>query len=102
MFMDYPALAFGADIDGWVCTKAIEFVFGRPLEPKFWTILIPMQLSFILMGTFLTTLRCWWSRRFMCRSLGLVDLTAKWHPLYNHDVPYDAALRLRHLFLMRQ
>jgi len=47
------ALAFGAVFDGLGAVKAIEAVFTQKLGLDHWTILILMQLSFIVMGTFL-------------------------------------------------
>ncbi len=47
------ALAFGAIFDGLGAVKAIESLFTEKLGLSPWMILIVMQLSFILMGTFL-------------------------------------------------
>ena len=53
MWIILAALGFGAVFDGLGAVKAIAYLFtdGFGLSP--WTILILMQLSFILMGTFL-------------------------------------------------
>ncbi|MEM7302838.1 MAG: TRAP transporter large permease subunit [Pseudomonadota bacterium] len=53
MWIILAALAFGAVFDGLGAVKAIENLFTEQLGLSPWTILILMQLSFILMGTFL-------------------------------------------------
>jgi len=53
MWIILAALGFGAVFDGLGAVKAIEAVFTEQLGLDPWTILILMQLSFILMGTFL-------------------------------------------------
>ena len=53
MWIILAALAFGAVFDGLGAVKAIESVFTERLNLSPWMILILMQLSFILMGTFL-------------------------------------------------
>ena len=53
MWIILAALAFGAVFDGLGAVKAIEGLFMERLGLSPWTILILMQLSFILMGTFL-------------------------------------------------
>jgi tripartite ATP-independent transporter DctM subunit len=53
MWIILAALAFGAVFDGLGAVKAIEAVFTERLNLSPWMILILMQLSFILMGTFL-------------------------------------------------
>jgi len=53
MWIILAALAFGAVFDGLGAVKAIESVFTERLDLSPWMILILMQLSFILMGTFL-------------------------------------------------
>ena len=53
MWIILAALAFGAVFDGLGAVKAIESVFTERLGFSPWMILILMQLSFILMGTFL-------------------------------------------------
>ncbi len=53
MWIILAALAFGAVFDGLGAVKAIEGVFTDQLHLSPWTILILMQLSFLLMGTFL-------------------------------------------------
>jgi len=53
MWIILAALAFGAVFDGLGAVKAIENLFTDRLNLNPWTILILMQLSFILMGTFL-------------------------------------------------
>jgi len=53
MWIILAALAFGAIFDGLGAVKAIEDLFTQRLGLSPWTILILMQLSFIVMGTFL-------------------------------------------------
>ena len=53
MWIILAALAFGAVFDGLGAVKAIENLFTEQLGLGPWSILILMQLSFILMGTFL-------------------------------------------------
>jgi tripartite ATP-independent transporter DctM subunit len=53
MWIILAALGFGAVFDGLGAVRAIEDVFTARLGLDPWTILILMQLSFILMGTFL-------------------------------------------------
>lgn len=53
MWIILAALAFGAVFDGLGAVKAIEALFTEKLGLSPWMILILMQLSFILMGTFL-------------------------------------------------
>ena len=53
MWIILAALGFGAVFDGLGAVKAIEGLFTDQLGLDPWTILILMQLSFILMGTFL-------------------------------------------------
>lgn len=53
MWIVLAALGFGAVFDGLGAVKAIEGLFTEELGLSPWTILILMQLSFILMGTFL-------------------------------------------------
>ena len=53
MWIILAALAFGAVFDGLGAVKAIEDLFTERLGLNPWMILILMQLSFILMGTFL-------------------------------------------------
>jgi len=53
MWIILAALAFGAVFDGLGAVKAIENLFTEQLNLSPWMILILMQLSFILMGTFL-------------------------------------------------
>ncbi len=53
MWIILAALAFGAVFDGLGAIKAIESLFTERLGLSPWTILILMQLSFIVMGTFL-------------------------------------------------
>jgi tripartite ATP-independent transporter DctM subunit len=53
MWIILAALAFGAVFDGLGAIKAIESLFTEKLGLNPWMILILMQLSFILMGTFL-------------------------------------------------
>ena len=53
MWIILAALAFGAVFDGLGAVRAIEGLFTDQLGLSPWTILILMQLSFILMGTFL-------------------------------------------------
>lgn len=53
MWIILAALAFGAVFDGLGAVKAIENLFTEQLGLSPWVILILMQLSFLLMGTFL-------------------------------------------------
>ena len=53
MWIILAALAFGAVFDGLVAVKAFERLFTEQLGLNPWVILILMQLSFIIMGTFL-------------------------------------------------
>tara|TARA_R110002020_G_scaffold57596_3_gene158402 strand:+ start:13449 stop:14771 length:1323 start_codon:yes stop_codon:yes gene_type:complete len=53
MWIVLAALAFGAVFDGLGAVKAIEGLFTDQLHLNPWVILILMQLSFIIMGTFL-------------------------------------------------
>lgn len=53
MWIILAALAFGAVFDGLGAVKAIDQLFTERLGLNPWLILILMQLSFILMGTFL-------------------------------------------------
>ena len=53
MWIILAALGFGAVFDGLGAVKAIEDLFTERLGLSPWMILILMQLSFILMGTFL-------------------------------------------------
>lgn len=53
MWIVLAALGFGAVFDGLGAVKAIEGLFTEQLGLSPWTILILMQLSFLLMGTFL-------------------------------------------------
>ncbi|MFW6077052.1 MAG: TRAP transporter large permease [Hyphomicrobiales bacterium] len=53
MWIILAALAFGAIFDGLGAVNAIEGLFTEQLGLNPWMILILMQLSFILMGTFL-------------------------------------------------
>ena len=53
MWIILAALCFGAVFDGLGAVRAIENLFTEQLALNPWTILILMQLSFILMGTFL-------------------------------------------------
>jgi len=53
MWIILAALAFGAVFDGLGAVKAISGLFTEKLGLNPWVILILMQLSFILMGTFL-------------------------------------------------
>ncbi|MEE4203815.1 MAG: TRAP transporter large permease subunit [Halieaceae bacterium] len=53
MWIILAALAFGAVFDGLGAVRAIENLFTEQLGLNPWMILILMQLSFILMGTFL-------------------------------------------------
>jgi len=53
MWIILAALAFGAVFDGLGAVNAVESVFTERLGLSPWMILILMQLSFILMGTFL-------------------------------------------------
>ncbi len=53
MWIILAALGFGAVFDGLGAVKAIESLFTEQLGLNPWMILILMQLSFLLMGTFL-------------------------------------------------
>ncbi|SIO04830.1 TRAP transporter large permease [Vannielia litorea] len=53
MWIILAALAFGAVFDGLGAVKAIENLFTEQLGLNPWVILILMQLSFLVMGTFL-------------------------------------------------
>jgi tripartite ATP-independent transporter DctM subunit len=53
MWIILAALAFGPVFDGLGAVKAIESLFTEKLGLSPWMILILMQLSFIIMGTFL-------------------------------------------------
>lgn len=53
MLIVLAALGFGAVFDGLGAVKAIDNLFREQMGLSPWTILILMQLSFILMGTFL-------------------------------------------------
>jgi len=53
MWIILAALGFGAVFDGLGAVKAIEDLFTQQLGLSPWMILILMQLSFIVMGTFL-------------------------------------------------
>ncbi|MCP5036440.1 MAG: TRAP transporter large permease subunit [Rhodobacteraceae bacterium] len=53
MWIILAALGFGAVFDGLGAVKAISYLFTDQWGLSPWTILILMQLSFILMGTFL-------------------------------------------------
>ena len=53
MWIILAALGFGAVFDGLGAVRAIEDLFTEQLGLNPWMILILMQLSFILMGTFL-------------------------------------------------
>jgi tripartite ATP-independent transporter DctM subunit len=53
MWIILAALAFGAVFDGLGAVKAIDNLFTEKLGLSPWMILVLMQLSFIVMGTFL-------------------------------------------------
>ncbi|MGI3165322.1 TRAP transporter large permease [Pseudooceanicola sp. 200-1SW] len=53
MWIILAALAFGAVFDGLGAVKAISFLFTEQLGLSPWMILILMQLSFLVMGSFL-------------------------------------------------
>ena len=53
MWIIFAALAFGAVFDGLGAVKAIESLFTEQWGLNPWVILILMQLSFLVMGTFL-------------------------------------------------
>lgn len=53
MWIILAAMAFGAVFDGLGAVKAIDHLFTDQLHLSPWTILIMMQLSFLIMGTFL-------------------------------------------------
>ncbi len=99
MWIILAALAFGAVFDGLGAVKAIENLFTDQLGLSPWVILILMQLSFIVMGTFLDDTAMLGHRRPAIRAAGRrawvrPDLVR--HPVYDHDPDrlYDATLRL--------
>ncbi|UXU74395.1 MULTISPECIES: TRAP transporter large permease [unclassified Paracoccus (in: a-proteobacteria)] len=53
MWVILAALSFGAVFDGLGAVKAVENLFVQKLHLSPWTILILMQLSFLVMGMFL-------------------------------------------------
>lgn len=53
LWLILAALAFGAVFDGLGAVKAIETLFIKQWDLNPWTIIIMMQISFILMGMFL-------------------------------------------------
>ncbi len=53
MWIILAAMGFGAVFDGLGAVKAIDSLFTEQLGLNPWTILILMQLSFLVMGTFL-------------------------------------------------
>ncbi len=53
MWIILAALAFGAIFDGLGAVRAIDNLFTEQLHLNPWVILVLMQLSFLLMGTFL-------------------------------------------------
>ncbi|TCK16720.1 tripartite ATP-independent transporter DctM subunit [Ancylobacter aquaticus] len=53
MWLILAALAFGTVFDGLGAVKAVEFLFVQQWDLNPWTIIIMMQLSFIVMGMFL-------------------------------------------------
>ena len=53
MFIIVAAMGFGAVFDGLGAVKAIENLFTEKLGLSPWMILVLMQLSFLVMGTFL-------------------------------------------------
>ena len=53
MWIILAALAFGAVFDGLGAVKAIDYLFTQQMGLNPWVILIMMQLSFLIMGTFL-------------------------------------------------
>ena len=53
MWLILAALAFGTIFDGLGAVKAVEFLFVQQWYLNPWTIIIMMQLSFIIMGMFL-------------------------------------------------
>ncbi|TCM86542.1 TRAP transporter large permease [Rhodovulum steppense] len=53
MWIILAAMAFGAVFDGLGAVRAIDNLFTQQLHLSPWTILILMQLSFLIMGTFL-------------------------------------------------
>jgi len=53
MWIIVAALGFGAVFDGLGAVKAIDNLFTEKMGLSAWTILILMQLSFLVMGTFL-------------------------------------------------
>jgi tripartite ATP-independent transporter DctM subunit len=53
LWLILAALAFGAVFDGLGAVKAIESLFIRQWDLNPWTIIIMMQISFVIMGMFL-------------------------------------------------
>ncbi|SCW94792.1 TRAP transporter large permease [Ancylobacter rudongensis] len=53
MWLILAALAFGTVFDGLGAVKAVEFLFVQKWDLNPWTIIIMMQLSFLVMGMFL-------------------------------------------------
>ncbi|TCO70359.1 TRAP transporter large permease [Rhodovulum euryhalinum] len=53
MWIILAAMAFGAVFDGLGAVRAIDNLFTEQMHLSPWTILILMQLSFLIMGTFL-------------------------------------------------
>ena len=53
MWIILAALGFGAVFDGLVAVHAIESLFIDRWEPSPWGVLLMMQLSYLLLGTFL-------------------------------------------------
>ncbi len=53
MWLILAALAFGAVFDGLGAVKALEDLFIRKWDLSPWTIIVMMQLSFLVMGMFL-------------------------------------------------
>ena len=99
MWIILAALGFGAVFDGLGAVRAIDNLFTEQLGLNPWVILILMQLSFILMGTFLDDTAMLVIVAPLYVPLGGAlgfrpDLV--WRPLYDHDTDrlYDTALRI--------
>jgi len=69
-------------LTGWGAVKAIESLFTETMGPEPWVILILMQLSFLVMGTFLdetTAMLVNRGPRSMCRWLGALGFDLVWY-----------------------
>jgi len=99
MWIILAALGFGAVFDGLGAVRAIESLFTEQLGLDPWTILILMQLSFLLMGTFLDdTAMLVIVAPLYVPLVKLLGFDLIWYgvlyTITNPDRLYDAALRL--------